>query len=77
MIFSKLSYKSRKKKLKLFYDLLSPDEHTKILDVGAEINPSGDRGLQLIDGYQWKHNLSAINLSERHMNMSRLSLKVS
>ena len=66
-VFSRLSYKSRKQKLELFYNLVSPDEHTKILDVGAEINPSGDRGLQLIDGYHWKHNLSAINLSVRHI----------
>lgn len=66
-IFSKFSYKSRKQKLQLFYSLACPDQHCKILDVGAEINPSGDRGLQLIDGYQWKHNLSAINLSEQHI----------
>jgi SAM-dependent methyltransferase len=66
-LFSKLSYKSRKQKLKLFYDLVCPDENIKILDVGAEINPSGDRGLQLIDDYAWKSNVSAINLSQQHI----------
>lgn len=66
-IFSKLSYKSRKQKLELFYNLLSPDENTIILDVGAEVSPEMDRGLQLIDRYQWKSNISAINLSEEHI----------
>jgi len=70
-IFSKLSYKSRKKKLELFYDLLSPDEHTKILDVGAEVSPDMDRGLQLIDRCQRKSNISAINLSEEHIHKIR------
>ena len=56
-LFSKLSYKSRQQKLKLFYGLFCLDENTKILDVGAEINPSGDRGLQLIDDYKWKSNI--------------------
>lgn len=40
----------------------------RILDVGAEINPAGDGSLQLIDSYPWKSNLSAINLSEAHIN---------
>ena len=39
----------------------------KVLDVGAEINPNGNRGLQLIDSYPWKHNLFAINLSSQHI----------
>lgn len=52
--------------MKLFYDLIHPTEDTTVLDVGAEINPNGDRGLQLIDSYQWKSRLSAINLSSQH-----------
>jgi len=35
----------------------------RILDVGAEINPFGARGVQLIDAYPWKNNLTAVNLS--------------
>ncbi len=66
-LFTKLSYKSRLQKLKIFYDLIKPDENTKILDIGAEINPSGDRGLQLIDDYKWKSKLSATNLSSEHI----------
>ncbi|OHB49159.1 MAG: hypothetical protein A2Y10_03385 [Planctomycetes bacterium GWF2_41_51] len=47
---------------------MSPSESKKVLDVGAEINPNGDRGLQLIDSYPWKNNLHAINLSSEHIN---------
>jgi len=65
-IFSNLSYKSRKKKLEIFYDLVSPDKNTKVLDVGAEVDFSGKRGLQLIDGYQWRSSLTAVNLSDQH-----------
>jgi SAM-dependent methyltransferase len=40
----------------------------KVLDIGAEVNPDGDRGLQLIDSYPWKNNLCAINLSSEHIS---------
>lgn len=49
---------------------MSPTEEMKILDVGAEINPTGERGLQLIDDYTWKKNVSAINLLSE--NISRI-----
>jgi SAM-dependent methyltransferase len=39
----------------------------KILDVGAEVEPSGSRGLKFIDLYPWKHKISAINLSPEHI----------
>lgn len=39
----------------------------RILDVGAEVNPSADGSLQLIDSYPWKANISAINLSPLHI----------
>ena len=38
-------------------------------DIGAEINPDSDRGLQLIDSYPWKNNLCAVNLSSEHISM--------
>jgi 2-polyprenyl-3-methyl-5-hydroxy-6-metoxy-1,4-benzoquinol methylase len=62
-LFSRLSYISRKKKLDLFYEVINPSEQMRVLDVGAEINPNGDRGLQLIDSYPWKKNISAVNIS--------------
>jgi len=67
-LFSKLSYISRKRKLELFYNMIGPSEQTKVLDVGGEVNPNGDRGLQLIDSYPWKKNLAAINLSCEHIS---------
>jgi SAM-dependent methyltransferase len=68
-IFSRLSYISRKRKLGLFYKIIKPSEQTRILDVGAEINPNGDRGLQLIDSYPWKRKIFAINNSAEHMKL--------
>jgi len=66
-LFSRLSYISRKQKLDLFYKLMKPTSHTMVLDIGAEINPDGDRLLQLIDSYPWKHKLTAINTSTQHI----------
>ena len=68
-IFSKLSYKSRLKKLELFNKVMSPTQDTKILDIGAEISPMGNRGLQLIDSYSWKENITATNISEDHISL--------
>jgi SAM-dependent methyltransferase len=65
--FTKLSLLSRQRKIALFYKTFQPTRLTRILDVGAEINPDGDRGLQLIDSYPWKRNITALNLSEAHV----------
>lgn len=70
-LFTTLSYISRKRKVALFYDVLKPDFQTKLLDVGAEINPNGDRGLQLIDSYPWKSNVYAVNLSPEHISQMK------
>ncbi|MBA7650183.1 hypothetical protein ES703_57985 [subsurface metagenome] len=67
-LFAKLSHISRKRKLELFNRVMKPTPQTKVLDVGAEINPNGDRGLQLIDSYLWKNELSAINISSEHIS---------
>jgi len=67
-LFSKLSYISRKRKLELFYNILRPSEQTRVLDVGAQVNPNGDSSLQLIDSYPWKKNLTAVNLSCEHVS---------
>ncbi len=66
-LFSKYSYRSRLKRMELFYDLCKPDETSTLLDVGGEIDPTGHRQLQLIDGYKWKHNISALNNSPDHI----------
>jgi len=67
-LFAHLSEESRKRKLRLFHDLVAPMEKMRILDVGAEIDPEGKKSLQLIDSYPWKHRLSAINLSSKHIS---------
>lgn len=68
-IFSKLSYISRTKKLELFNKTFSPTEGIRILDVGAEANPRGDRTLQFIDSYSWKKNLTVVNLDPQHIDL--------
>lgn len=67
-LFARLSYISRRRKLELFYKVMRPTAQTKVLDVGAEINPGGDHGLQLIDSYPWKSEFSAINISPEHIS---------
>jgi len=66
-IFAKLSKLSRTRKLELFNKLMNPTKETKILDVGAEVNPNNENVIQFIDGYPWKNNVSAINLSSEHI----------
>lgn len=66
-LFSKLSHISRKCKLELFYGLIRPLQETRVLDVGAEIDPDGTADLQLIDSYPWKKNITAVNLSREHI----------
>lgn len=68
-LFSKLSYINRVQKLELFKKIVCPTEQMRVLDVGAEINPSGDRGLQLIDSYPWKSKVTAINTSPEHVKL--------
>ncbi len=65
--FATLSSISRRRKLALFYETFCPTDEMRVLDVGAEANPNGDRGLQLIDSYKWKFNLTALNLSHEHV----------
>lgn len=67
-LFSKLSNISRQRKLELFNRIIMPTETTKVLDVGAEIAPSGGKGLQFIDFYPWKKGISAISLSPEHIS---------
>ncbi len=66
-LFSRFSLLSRERKMERFYEAFKPDEKTRILDVGAEIAFSAVRGLQLIDFYQWPHNLTALNIDETHI----------
>ena len=67
-VFSKLSQISRSRKLTLFNEIMSPGKETKVLDVGAEVNPNDHKELQFIDIYQWKNNLSALNISAGHIS---------
>ena len=68
-LFSKLSYINRVQKLELFKKIVCPTEQMRVLDVGAEINPNGDRGLQLIDSYPWKSKIAAVNTSTEHITL--------
>jgi ubiquinone/menaquinone biosynthesis C-methylase UbiE len=68
-LFTKLSYISRKHKLELFYKVMQPTSQTKVLDVGAEIDMQGDRGLQFIDSYPWKGKIAAVNISTEHITL--------
>ena len=68
-IFTRLSKISRIRKLELFNKLMNPTKEMRILDVGAEISPNGEGNLQFIDGYPWKNNVSAINLSSEHISL--------
>lgn len=70
-IFTKLSYISRTRKLELFDKTFHPTDQLLILDVGAEVNRDGDRGLQLIDSYRWKSNITAVNLDPQHIDKIR------
>jgi SAM-dependent methyltransferase len=52
---------------------MRPTEETKVLDVGAEVNPNNYEELQFIDIYQWKNNLSAVNISAEHISIIKES----
>ena len=68
-LFAKLSYISRLRKLELFNKTFQPTDQLLILDVGAEVNPGGDRTLQFIDSYTWKNNITAVNLNPQHVDL--------
>ena len=68
-LFSKLSFVSRKRKLQLFYEIMKPSSETRVLDVGAQANPYGNRGLQLIDSYPWRDKLTVVNTSREHLQL--------
>ncbi|MBN1123705.1 MAG: class I SAM-dependent methyltransferase [Sedimentisphaerales bacterium] len=55
----------------MFYELFKPEKHSKVLDIGAEIDPDGDQQLQLIDSYPWRPSLSALNIDENHIEKIR------
>ena len=68
-IFARLSKISRTRKLELFNKLMNPTKEMKILDIGAEINPTNENIIQFIDSYSWNNNVSAINLSSEHISL--------
>lgn len=70
-IFGRLSKISRARKIELFNELAKPTKDSRVLDVGAQTNPNGDCTLQFIDLYDYKSNVSAINLSDEHVALIR------
>ena len=61
-MFVKLSHVSRKRKLGLLNKLIKATAQTKVLNIGTEINPNGNRGSQFIAPYPWKDKVSAIKI---------------
>ena len=68
IFFLNLSYKSRKLKHELFYNTFHPNEKTKILDLGGQIDDGNNGGLQFIDSFAWKHNISVINITPAYID---------
>jgi len=62
-LFERLSKISRNRKLELFYSIMRPTAQTKILDVGAEVDPRSFGTPELIDSYPWRKRVSALNIS--------------
>lgn len=58
---------SRQQKLQLFARLMQPTPAMRVLDLGGETNPGGDRTLQFIDTYAWRDKITAVNLSSAHI----------
>jgi len=53
--------------MELFNKLIGPTAAMRLLDVGAEVDPSNNNGLHFIDCYPWKHTVCAINISHEHI----------
>ena len=70
-VFSKLSSVSRARKLELFSRVMQPAEDMTLLDIGAEVAHSGEENHQLIDTYPWKGNITAGNISSKHVSALR------
>jgi ubiquinone/menaquinone biosynthesis C-methylase UbiE len=67
-VFETFSLVSRKRKLQLFNAYFAQSKKVKILDVGSEINFDGKNGLQFIDTYPYKYNITALNISQEHVD---------
>ncbi len=60
-MFDSFSAKSRLRKLELFFEHMRPKPGDRVLDVGGECDPSG-ASVQLSDHYQWKRQLTVVNI---------------
>lgn len=67
-LFSRLSNSSRARKLSLFNEMMKPTHQTKVLEIGAQLNPDTDMEPQLIHTYPWKANICAVNISAEHIS---------
>jgi predicted SAM-dependent methyltransferase len=61
-MFRRVSDKSRRRKLDLFYRLFRPTEQQTILDLGGEASHNDQPNLQLLSSYQHRHRLTLVNL---------------
>ncbi|XOF33710.1 MAG: class I SAM-dependent methyltransferase [Candidatus Electrothrix sp. YB6] len=71
MLFTKFSEISRKKKNKLFFSRIRPDETTRVIDIGSQVGTKYSEGIQFLDIYPWKKNVTAVNLSPQHIKNIR------
>ena len=70
-LFSQLSRVSRQRKLDTFFRVMAPLEGLKILDLGAEIEPGEGTALQLIDVFPNRSQITAVNISQDHVDCVR------
>jgi len=66
-LFQRFSSVSRARKFTLFQDLMRPAPTTRVLDVGAEIEPGDGQEQQFLDRYPWKEALSALNIAPEYV----------
>jgi hypothetical protein len=69
-VFARLSKISRLRKLELFEGIMRPVAQDRVLDVGAQVS-SNPRDVQFIDWYPWKERVTAVNLSQDHLDAIR------
>ena len=70
-LFGRLSRRSREQKMALLQRVFSPNESTRVLDVGAQVDPVGNGLRQFSDAYPWKHRLTAVNIRAEHVHTIR------
>lgn len=66
-LFARLSTISRKRKLELFQETMRPAPWMRVLDLGAEVESDANGGVQFIDHYPWRNQITAANIDPEHV----------